>query len=77
MKEAVQGRTLPSVTMTAAVIAMVIMLNVIVYALTVQFSLYLYSPATDDLSLTGATDELFADAIEDNKKVKLDRKSVV
>ena len=71
MKEAVQGRTLPSVTMTAAVIAMVIMLNVIVYALTVQFSLYLYSPITDDLSLTGATDELFADAIEDNKKVKL------
>ena len=71
LKEAAEGRSLPSVTLTAAVIAMVIMLNVIMYALTSQFSLYLYSPNTDDLSLMGASDELFADAIEKNKKVSI------
>lgn len=71
LKEAAKGRSLPSVTMTAAVIAMVIMLNVIIYALTTQFSLYLYSPKTDDLSLTGASDELFADATQKGKKISI------
>lgn len=71
MKEVAEGRTLSSVSMTAAIIAMIIMLNVIAYALTSQFSLYLYSPQVDDLSLTGASEDIFADAIESDKKVKI------
>lgn len=56
-------------TMTALVLSVVAVLNVLLYALVELFGLYLYSPETDDLTLSGATDSLFASAIEDEKKV--------
>lgn len=48
-----------SAALTAAVLAAVILLNAIVYAVTVQFGLYLYSPAGDDLTVSGSTDAFF------------------
>ena len=51
-------------TITAIVIAAVIAFNVIVYALTLKFGLYLYKPEAVDLTISGSTDSLFADAID-------------
>lgn len=56
-------------TITAIVIAAVIAFNVIVYALTLKFGLYLYKPEAVDLTISGSTDSLFADAIDKGEKV--------
>jgi hypothetical protein len=55
----------------AVIIAIALVLNVILYIVTEAFSLYLYSPIVDDLSISGNTDTLFADAIRENRKVKI------
>ena len=57
--------------MTALVLAVVAVLNVLLYTLVELFGLYLYKPESDDLTLSGATDSLFASAIEDEKRVKI------
>ncbi len=56
-------------TMTALALAVVAVMNVLLYTLVELFGLYLYKPESDDLSISGATDSLFAEAIEDGKKV--------
>ena len=58
-------------TMTALVLAVVFVLNVLLYTIVELFGLYLYSPPSDDLTISGATDSLFASAVEDGKKVKI------
>lgn len=60
-----------SVAITAGVIAVAVVLNTVVYYMTSLFGLYLYKPETDDLSLSGATDSLFAEAIDRNKTVNV------
>ena len=54
---------------TALVLGFAIVINVIVYVLTVAFATY--TPPELDLSLSGYSEELFADAIEDGKKVNI------
>ena len=61
----IRGEKLTGSAITALVIGIVIAFNAIVYALTVGFGLYLYSPDTDDLTISGSTDALFADTIEE------------
>ena len=56
-------------TVTVAIIIAVVMLNILAYTLTNAFGLYFYSPDVDDLSISGSTDELFANAILLGKKV--------
>ena len=58
-------------TMTAVIVIAVVMLNVLVYALTNAFGLYLYSPPKRDFSLSGSTDDLFRSAIDSGKKVTI------
>ena len=58
-------------TMTVVIIAMVVLINILAYTLTNAFGLYLYSPDVDDLSISGNTDELFANAILLGKKVTI------
>ena len=58
-------------TVTVAIIIAVVMLNILAYTLTNAFGLYFYSPDVDDLSISGSTDELFANAILLGKKVTL------
>ena len=65
------SRGTASVALTAAVIAVVVAFNAVIYALTVLLGLYLYSPESEDLSISGSTDALFAEAIEKNKEVTL------
>ena len=60
-----------SIAITAGVIAVAVVLNTVIYSMTSLFGLYLYKPETDDLSLSGATDDLFAEAIDRNKTVNI------
>ena len=66
------SRGLMSTATSALLIGIVIAVNVIVYALTVGFGLYIV-PKTEtyDLSLSGETDALFADAIENGEKIEV------
>ena len=60
---------LTSDAMAALLIGVVIVINVIAFALTQAFSLYLFYPDEADLSLSGNTDALFADEIADRDRV--------
>ena len=71
MKEIVTARGTSSAALTAAVIAVVIAFNAVIYALTSLFGLYIYTPHSEDLSLSGATDALFEEAIKDGKQVTI------
>ena len=52
----------------ALIIGLIIAFNAIVYTITVANGLYLYSPNTDDLTISSSADTLFADAIEESKE---------
>ncbi len=69
--DAVKSDKLSAGTMTALVIAAVMAFNVLLYILVELFGLYFYVNKRDDVSLSGNTDALFAEAIEDGKKVKI------
>ena len=60
---------LSSDAVMALVVGLIIVVNVIVYALTEAFGLFLYSEQTVDFGLSGSTDELFSEAIEDGECV--------
>ena len=47
---------------TALLLAFAIVINLIVYVITTAFGLYLYAPNDVDLSLSGYTKSLFAEA---------------
>ena len=65
--EVAGGEKVTSSTITALVLGVVIAVNAIVYALTFGYGLYLYYPETQDLTISGATDSLFANVSEDAK----------
>ena len=67
----VTGRKGIGNTMTVVIIIAVVLLNVIAYTVTGAFGIYFYSPAVDDFSISGSTDELFAEAIKLGKKVTI------
>ena len=69
LKGAFSGKGFEGNTITALVIAVTVVLNVLIYTLTSLFGWYIYSPESADLSLSGSTDELFAEAIEDGEEV--------
>ena len=71
IKSAIGTEKFSASAMTALVLAVVAVVNVILYALVQLFGLYLYKPESDDLSISGATDALFASAIAENKKVNI------
>ena len=68
---AVVGRKGIGNTLTAVIIVAVVMLNILVYTVTNAFGLYAYSKESEDLSISGNTDELFASAIKAGKKVTI------
>ena len=65
---AVRSRKASAGILTAAVIAVVIMLNVVLYALATTYSWYIYSTEELDLSVSDATDAYFADALAQVKE---------
>ena len=62
-------KNLPSVLLTAVVIAAVVMINAIVFTLASTFGWYLYSQPVDDLSISDSGDQLFSEAMKLGKKV--------
>ena len=66
-----RGEGFTGSAITAILIGSVIAFNVIVYALTMRFGLYLYKPESVDLAISGSTDALFAKAIERKETVKV------
>ena len=67
----VTGRRGIGNTMTVIIIVALVLLNILAYTVTNAFGLYFYSPRVDDLSISGNTDDLFANAILLGKKVKI------
>ena len=65
---AVRYRKASAGILTAAVIAVVIMLNVVLYALASTYGWYVYSTEELDLSVSDATDSYFADALAQVKE---------
>ena len=65
----VHSRNFFSGVLVAVVVAAVVFLNIIVYTLGSYFKLYIHTEPVEDLSLAGASDELFAEAIEQGKKI--------
>ena len=73
---AVRSRNGSSGILTAAILAVVIVANVVLYVLAQTFGWYFMSTEKIDLSISGSTDALFADALEDieagsTEKVKI------
>lgn len=58
-------------TMTVVIIIAVVLLNILSYTVTSAFGLYFYKPQLSDLSISGNTEDLFADAIMREKKVTI------
>ena len=63
------SRNFFSALLVVVVIAAVVFLNVIVYTLDAYFGLYIYNQPVEDLTITDASDGLFADAIAAGKEV--------
>lgn len=59
----VKGERVFSTSLTIAVIALILVLNVLIYILATTLGLYWSPSQSDELVLTGATDTLFADAV--------------
>lgn len=59
------------IVLTAAIIVAILAVNVLLYALASVFGLYFKPKEKDVTLLSGATDALFAEAIQSNKKVKI------
>ena len=67
----VRSEKIFSAALATAIIAVILVLNVIFYYLTLAFSLYIVPGEKDEIVLTGATDDLFEDAIAKKKTVKI------
>lgn len=64
---AVRTRKVSSGILTAALLVAVLVANIVLYYLAGTFGWYIYKTETPDLSLSGATDDYFAEAIKGAK----------
>ncbi len=69
--EAVRSDKFSASTITAMIIAIAAVFNILLYVIVEYFGIYWYAEQRDDLTLTGNTDALFEEAINDGKKVKI------
>lgn len=63
------GRNFASSVLVAIVIASVVFVNMIIYALASVYPLYLYSPVTEDFSISAANDAIFQKSVFQGKTV--------
>ncbi len=70
-----KGERISRAAITALVLALIMVANVILYMIVEMFDMYLHKEYYEDLSISGSTDEYFADAVErakiDGNKVKI------
>ncbi len=71
LTDTLSGDRFSSATVTALVIAVAIVVNVILYTLVELFGWYWYLEEKKDLSITGNSEELFAEAIASGEKVRI------
>lgn len=64
----IRGERVTGSTICALVIGVIIAFNAIVYAFSVKYDLYLAYEVEDDLTISSASEVLFADAIEEAKE---------
>ena len=69
-KRQLAERALPE-SLFVIIVALLLVVNVILFILTEAFDLYLYEPYSDDLTISGNTDTLFEKAIEEGRRVKI------
>ena len=69
--ENVASYKLTSTVIMATVLAIIVVLNVALYAVVELFGWYVSEPETIDTEISGATDTLFASAIEEKRRVKI------
>ena len=69
--QAITGRKGIGNTMTVAIIAAVVMLNILAYTVTSVFGLYLYEKDEEQYAISGNTDAIFESAIQLGKKVTI------
>lgn len=65
------GRSCLSIAVTVMLIAVIVALNTVVYALTNIFGLYIYPSQGQTELISGVTDEFFAEAIEEGEEVTI------
>lgn len=71
IKNALLSENTESGALTATLIALILAVNVIIYVIVSAFGLYFTSDPKDEMVLTGNTDALFEEAIDEGKKVKI------
>ena len=71
VKELLKSEKVSSGALTAVIIVLVIAFNIAIFALSGILGLSYTTPEKDKVVLTGNTDPLFADAVSQNKKVKI------
>lgn len=67
----VKGEKLSSSVLTAIILGLVIVVNIIVFVLDSHFSWFIFKPAADEMEISGATDGYFAEAIAQGKTVEI------
>ena len=67
-----KSERMSSTVLTAAIIVLIIAINIAMYALSGMFGLLYTSSEEDKVVLTGNTDQLFEEAIAQKKKVKME-----
>lgn len=67
----VKGEKLSSAALTAVIIGLVIVVNVLVFVLDAYFGIFIYTPTAEELTISGATDAYFEDAANQGRKVKI------
>ena len=70
-KDATSRELGTGLALTAVVIAAILAANVILYVLSLFVNIYISPPVPDEFLISGSTDALFADAIEDGRRVKV------
>ena len=65
------GRSAISIATTALIIAILVVVNAVVYALTSAFNLYLYAPAREEEPLSGNAGSIFEKVIDEGETVSI------
>lgn len=71
IKEATESEKISASVVTALVLLVVIVFNLLLYVVVEAFELRFYDEEEPDLSLSGSTDLLFEEAVSEGKKVKI------
>ena len=66
-----KGEKLSSSVLTAIILGLVIVVNIIVFVVDSYFGWFLFTPSGLDMNISGATDEYFAEAIAEGKQVEI------